>query len=99
MFKRQLRNSADRRLYKEVLLKKHPYCHYCPAKLTKETATIDHYLPKLTHPHLRFNKDNFVLSCQPCNSRKSGMHPELFMELLEREGMELQPQFCYEVLV
>ena len=60
---------------KNKLLKKHPYCHWCGIKLTKETATIEHIIP-LIRGGLN-NMNNYALACEPSNKKRGGDMPEL----------------------
>lgn len=55
-------------------------CQYCGVKLTKSSATIDHINPKSKGGKNTW--DNTVLSCKPCNDKKSD-------KLLEEIGMTL----------
>jgi len=67
-----------RRSYKRergVLLKKHPFCHWCKTKLTKETATIEHLIP-LGMGGIN-NMNNYALACEGCNHERGCNMPEL----------------------
>ena len=67
-----------RRSYKaqrERLLKKHPHCHWCNAKLSAETATLEHIIP-LSRGGLD-NANNWALACEPCNQSRDSDMPEL----------------------
>jgi len=33
-------------------------------------ATVDHYLPKATHPELEFDESNLRVCCDKCNAKK-----------------------------
>jgi len=51
------------------------YCYlrihpWCPGKLTLETLTLDHVIPRSHDPKLRFNLDNLKPACEYCNSEK-----------------------------
>lgn len=60
---------------KAKLLKKHPFCCWCKAKLTRETATIEHLIP-LGLGGIN-NANNYALACEPCNSKRGCNMPEL----------------------
>lgn len=58
-------------------------CQYCRKKLTSQTATIDHVLPRSKGG--RSNFENCVASCEPCNTSKANklLHNTRF-KLLKR---------------
>lgn len=45
-------------------------CHYCGKHLTIDTLTLDHVIARSKRPDLRYNHDNLVPCCYPCNSKK-----------------------------
>jgi len=49
-------------------------CQYCHRKLTKNSATIDHVLPRSRGGKSSFL--NCVASCEPCNAFKADRTPE-----------------------
>ena len=51
------------------LLEANPSCTYCGCKLTWESATVDHLVPRSKGGTDAM--DNLVLACQPCNLRKA----------------------------
>lgn len=70
--------------YLKKLEKKHGnlHCEYCglPDLVIYEwyekpnrsnMATVDHFYPKSKFESLTLNEDNFIVSCDPCNSKKS----------------------------
>ena len=62
-------------------------CHYCNIKTIskpnqKTSTTVDHILPQETHPHLKADKNNFVVACGSCNSWKSNMSYEAFKTIM-----------------
>lgn len=70
-----LRKSRNqRRRWKRKMLRKKPFCHYCGVWLTRETATLDHFVP--------FDKgggdfeNNYRLACARCNSDKNNKLPD-----------------------
>ena len=65
---------------KRKLLERDPYCTYCPTKLTMETATLDHIIPRSKGGGS--TKDNLVLACKPCNSKKGNKSVDSFLALI-----------------
>lgn len=64
---------------REEWFKKHPADFYvcylqvsplCPGTMTKAETTLDHVKSRGRHPELRFNQDNLMPCCNPCNSMK-----------------------------
>lgn len=53
---------------KKSLFKRGNECHYCKCKLTHETATIEHIIPKFLGGDN--NLSNLTLACGPCNHLK-----------------------------
>ncbi len=51
-------------------------CHFCQAKLTLDTATVDHLVP-ISRGGSN-NASNKALACKDCNNRKGDMTPEEF---------------------
>ena len=58
------------------------HCEYCgtPNLIVYEwyetpnrinMATVDHFYPKSKYEELTLNEDNFIVACDPCNSKKS----------------------------
>jgi 5-methylcytosine-specific restriction endonuclease McrA len=43
-------------------------------------ATIDHLLAKSNYPHFEFEEFNFAISCKKCNSKKSNLSLEEWIE-------------------
>ena len=68
----------------EYMLKKYGelHCEWCPKKYLyikawngskipgRHMATVDHFFPRSTHPHLAFNKKNLLVSCEKCNNKR-----------------------------
>jgi hypothetical protein len=69
------RKSGGYRRVKIRLFKKQKHCHWCKAKLTLETATLEHVIP-LARGGLD-NDNNRVLACEPCNRKRGHSMPEL----------------------
>lgn len=58
------------------------HCEYCgktglriytwklQAGNKKDMATVDHFFPKSKYPNLIFEKNNFLVACSKCNSKK-----------------------------
>ncbi len=104
--KRSMRSAAPR--YKqvviEVLAKRDGWtCRYCGVKLTKQTATIDHYLPRSKGG--RTVLANLALACLRCNVSKGGSVPldisytqdpsgRAWVEAMEREEDKLLEDFA-----
>jgi hypothetical protein len=66
-------------------------CHYCGSKVTKENATLDHFVPSSRGGDN--SKQNLVTSCLECNSIKSGRTfeeaaPDLLKRLKDRKAKE-----------
>ncbi|HEX5751810.1 MAG TPA: HNH endonuclease [Archangium sp.] len=45
------------------------YCSFCERKINASLA-VEHILPKIHHPALRLDWNNFLLACVNCNSTK-----------------------------
>lgn len=63
-------------------IQKHPgpwQCYICGVPLDIEphdgfqSLTLDHVLPRATHPELRWNHDNLEPACWSCNHKKGSM--------------------------
>lgn len=54
-------------------------CHYCGKKLTRKTATTDHFLAKSRGGSNK--KKNFRIACRPCNQQKGTMSAGEFAEI------------------
>lgn len=60
------RGSKNNRRARERLLEKDPFCYYCGLKLTLDTSTLDHTIPKS-----KGGTDIYtVLACYTCNQEK-----------------------------
>jgi len=66
--------SGAKKTIKEALLQYDPRCYYCGAFLNKDTATLDHFIPKSKGGKDEFG--NAVLACSSCNSKKADNLPE-----------------------
>ena len=85
---RQKKNSRWQKARKEFLKTAAHVCHYCGIKTISEpnkktSTTVDHILPQETHPELKNDPSNFVVACGSCNSWKSNMSYETFMNLIK----------------
>ena len=60
---------------KQALLKRSSLCHWCQCKLNMDTATLDHKIPISRGGLNNFN--NYVLACEPCNSKRGNSMPEV----------------------
>ena len=47
-------------------------CGYCGVALVTSNATVDHIIPQIVAPHLRYDPDNLRAACRPCNGAKAG---------------------------
>jgi 5-methylcytosine-specific restriction endonuclease McrA len=56
-------------------------CAYCDKRLTMETATVDHVVPKSAGGYNKWK--NYKLACGACNSRKGSMALGTFKAFLE----------------
>lgn len=87
----QRRNSAVKRLsgvnrspgraqefYYNMLLDKHAECFYCKRELAVHERYGDHFVP-LSRGGLHTN-ENLVIACSYCNTAKSNMMPDEFIE-------------------
>jgi uncharacterized protein (TIGR02646 family) len=45
------------------------YCSYCETRLNASLA-VEHVQPKIHHPYLELDWNNFLLACTNCNSTK-----------------------------
>ena len=63
---------------KTKLLAKNKNCHWCKEPLTRATATLDHVIP-LSRGGLN-NDNNYVLACEPCNSKRGNSMPEVIKQ-------------------
>lgn len=50
------------------MLRKNRFCVYCGERLTLQTSTVDHVIPKSKGGNN--GKKNTVISCKPCNKKK-----------------------------
>lgn len=74
--KHDVRNRDRHRRWKHAQIRGgRDKCHWCPAKLTIRTATLDHKIP--LHRGWLDNANNWVLACGPCNKRRGHDMPEL----------------------
>lgn len=65
-----------RTLKSELYEKSGKQCAYCRVQLNDPLmASIDHFLPLSTHPHLAFDSANLLITCQACNMMKGGRFP------------------------
>ncbi len=71
MANKKLKSSVHKAELKGYLLECCDLCWYCGEKLTREKATIEHILPKNTHPLEKHNAWNMTLACYPCNQARS----------------------------
>lgn len=55
-------------------------CHYCRRRLTIDSATLDHVIPRAKGG--TWNNTNLVLACRDCNKRKADMLPHVFVGLV-----------------
>jgi len=71
MAKKRTSRSVRQKLneIKNKRLKKHPFCHYCNAQLSKKSATVEHVVP-ISRGGKLFDERNIVLACFNCNSKK-----------------------------
>lgn len=60
--------SPRARRHRDLLFARHPYCHWCNKKLTKETRTLEHLLP-ISMGGTDALK-NLRLACPECNSQR-----------------------------
>ncbi len=64
------RGAAPRRHYYDVIKASAPH-RICPFCGHMTISTLDHYLPKVSHPKLALTPANLVPSCSDCNKWKS----------------------------
>lgn len=65
------------RFNKRTLLERDHYeCQYCSKALTKDTATIDHVIPKSKKYNGESRWDNCVIACRECNHTKANRTPK-----------------------
>lgn len=59
-----------KRTYKALLLNGRPWveCHYCGQRITSETLTFDHIIPRSLGGGNFIS--NLLLACQPCNGKR-----------------------------
>ena len=70
-------------------------CHYCGIKTIRKanqvnSTTVDHILPQSTHPHLKRDPSNFVVSCGSCNRAKGHMSYETFVTMIKTNRNDLK---------
>ena len=63
-------------------------CFYCLVPLTEPELTLDHYLSRARRPDLRYDHDNIVPCCAPCNYRKGSLSGDEYIELLKQENYD-----------
>lgn len=57
---------------KQIWIRDRYICTYCNDKLTDQTASVDHKIPKyLLAVGQKQNMDNLVTACKPCNKEKA----------------------------
>ncbi len=66
-----------------VFARDHGRCQYCGKKLTRQTSTYDHVVPRRLGGLTRW--DNIVIACLTCNQKKGGRTPS-------QAGMKLRSQ-------
>jgi 5-methylcytosine-specific restriction endonuclease McrA len=58
--------------YEALLRRDGDTCFWCEVGLTSATRTLDHLVPLSKGGSNRL--DNLVLSCEPCNAERGGVH-------------------------
>ncbi|MBX7264775.1 HNH endonuclease [Micromonospora sp. Llam7] len=67
-----------RRIKRGLAARDGAQCFYCGLPfLTLLAATVDHLIPQSLLPG--WAQINLVLACRPCNQRKSGQLPQVFL--------------------
>lgn len=78
-------NPKDReRRIRALTLRDGARCHYCNIKLTFDSITVDHVVPKARGGSNAIV--NLVLACEPCNHSRADMGYKKFAERM-REAM------------
>ena len=72
------RRRGNSRRQRAAMLKKSDKCHWCGARLTLETSTVEHIIP-LARGGLD-NANNRELACKKCNNDRGSDMPELTQE-------------------
>jgi len=84
MIRYNLKMTIRRKSYKQVrdwlYDERKGFCEYCKIKIPKDTATVDHAKPLSLGGYNK--RTNYVLSCQPCNSKKGSMTKEQFEKII-----------------
>ncbi|TCB92062.1 HNH endonuclease [Micromonospora zingiberis] len=71
-------NSRMRRIKRALAVRDGAQCFYCALPFpTLLAATVDHLIPQSLLPG--WAQINLVLACRPCNQRKSGQLPQVFL--------------------
>ena len=80
--KKRLKNQADK-LWKELILKLHPYCEACGKRATQP----HHFFPKGLYGHLRLEPDNGIGLCAACHfARHHHGDPTIHQKIIEKRG-------------
>lgn len=58
----------------------HFQCTYCPKIVPRNEITLDHYKNRSAHPELRFDLNNLVPACAPCNYEKGSIDGDVFIK-------------------
>lgn len=95
LYERKLvaKKSKSRHFYDEILalnsLKMCPYCN------TKDSTTLDHYLPKANYPQYAITPLNLVPACRDCNHKKRDDIPQCATDLFLHPYFEDLPDFVW----
>lgn len=61
---------------KNLFIRDHGVCQYCGKKVTLNSMSFDHVIPRMQGGKTVWN--NIVLACLKCNSKKGAQHPEKY---------------------
>jgi hypothetical protein len=74
--KKRKRSSVLKRIRRQKIYEKTPYCAYCKKQLAFSESTLDHVLPECRGGSNGLH--NLVIACLPCNQEKDSMTAEEF---------------------
>ncbi len=77
------KTAAKKKARENLYFEQNGKCHYCDQRVAINQGNIDHVLPRALGGTDHW--DNFVFSCQPCNSKKAAKPHEQYVreKLLE----------------
>lgn len=72
-------------------------CQYCNKKLTGNTATVDHVIPRSHRDSPGNTWENLVCCCKPCNNEKSDRTPAQAGMVLKRRPFKPRVEHFFKI--